>query len=157
MKIVPTDIDKRAAGGFQVLAEESSFFPVTCRFRKVVKTKEGIGHQFWLEGAREFRECFGNPANFFAGAFEYVRLATGWEYPYLGLQVMVHNSRKHQISGGYAFYPPGLSNTKDGEIRVIWANGEFTLTVFHELVHLFKRGAEEDWVEQQALKLTLGV
>lgn len=149
-------LDKRAALGFQELAKESAYFSVTCRFRRVVKTEESVKHEFWPKGMKLFQEHFGNPASFFAGVLEYIRLATGWPYPYRGLAVMVFACH-HQTSAGYAIYPPGLLNTGAGEIRVNWAEGEFTLTVIHELVHLFKKGAEEDWVEQRALMLTLGI
>lgn len=164
----PSDLDKRAAKEFQALATESPFFPVECRFRLVVRTKcaefvEGkeesytrIAHELWPKGVEEFKKYFGNGASFFAGALEYVRLATGWKYPYPGLLITVLSSKK-QTSGGVAFYPPGLSRSNKGEIRINWADGEFTLTVLHELVHLFRRGREEDWVEQQALRLTMGV
>jgi len=33
----PSDLDKRAAKGFQELANISDFFPVSCRFRRIVK------------------------------------------------------------------------------------------------------------------------
>lgn len=156
MKKEPSDLDGRAARGFQELARESAFFPVSCRFRRIVKTEESVDHKFWPKGANLFREHFGNPASFFAGALEYIRLATGWKYPCPGLEVRVLKS-KHQNSSGCALHPPGLLRNGAGEIRVNWADGEFTLTVIHELVHLFKKGVEEDWVEHRALMLTLGI
>ncbi|GAI03725.1 unnamed protein product [marine sediment metagenome] len=153
--IEPSDLDKRAAKGFQALANESSFFPVTCRFRRIVKPD--TDHVFWSKGAEEFKVHFGNAANYFAGALEYIHLATGWSYPYHDLEVVVLGS-KRRTSNGCAFYPPGLrGDPKSGEVRIFWANDEFTWTVLHELIHLFKKGMDEDWVEQQALKLTLGV
>ncbi len=150
----PSDLDKRAAKEFQELANVSGFFPVTCRFRRVIRVDERVEHGFWPTGAEEFKKHFGNAASYFAGAFEYIRLATGWRYPYPGLYVRVFNC-KGETSG--AIYPPGIRGTRDGEACVFWAKGEFTLTVLHELVHLFKKGSDEDWVEQQALKLTMGV
>ena len=157
----PSGLDKRAARGFQELANMSDFFPVTCRFRRFRKTDIGE-HVFWPAGAEEFRTHFGYAANYFAGALEYVRLATGWNYPYRSLDVIVLERRKRsglpmrpQTSSGAATV--GLHGFKSGDIHLVWANGEFTWTVFHELVHLFKKGWEEDRVEQQALRLTLGV
>lgn len=172
----PSELDIRAAKKFQALARVGAFFPVECTFKRVVKTEcvelfEGkeapytdIKHVPWLKGAEEFRQHFGIPASYFAGALEYTQAATGWVYPYSQLHIRVlSNSRR--TSGGIALYPPGLKNTKSGEIRVGWANGEFTLTVFHELIHLFKRynlktdsiDKYEPWVEQQALRLTMEV
>ncbi len=157
MKREPSELDKRAAEGFQELANVSRFFLVTCRFRRILhKADGGIDHTLWPKGVDEFRMHFGSGANYFAGALEYVRLATGWTYPYRSLDVMVLPAGRRKISGGVAM-GPGLLDPKSGENRIYWANGEFTLTVFHELVHLFKKGWEEDRVEQQALKLTLGV
>lgn len=171
----PSNLDIRVAKRFQDLAREGSFFPVECRFRLVIRTNrtesvEGkkepythIAHKSWLKGAEEFRKHFGNAANYFAGALEYVHRATGWQYPCNGLIVMIMDEKK-PTSGGFALPPPGLQGVKNrsGEIRIFWADGEFTLTVLHELVHLFKPkigGGEawEDWVEQQALELTLGI
>jgi len=147
----PSALDKRAAKGFQELANVSDFFPVTCRFRRFVKLGDQV---FWPVGAEEFRAHFGYAANYFAGALEYVRLATGWSYPYHSLDVTILKG-KRQISSGVATV--GLGGPKSGDIHLVWANGEFTWTVLHELVHLFKKGWEEDRVEQQALRLTLGV
>ncbi len=145
--------DEIAAKSFQALAKEAPFFPVTCRFRRVLRTNEETRHTLWPTSAEKFRQQFGNAANFFAGALEYVRLSTHWEYPYPELFVMVLNNKRPK-SNGFAIYPPGLLRTKSGEIRILWAKEELTLTVFHELVHLFKgRESGEDWVEQQALKL----
>ena len=171
----PSNLDIRVAKRFQELARESTFFSVECRFRLLVRTNrievvEGkeepckhIEHKFWSRGAEEFQKYFGNAANYFAGALEYVHRATGWQYPYKGLIVMIMNE-KRPTSGGFAMPPPGLQGLKNrsGEIRILWADGEFTLTVLHELVHLFKPkiGGEEereDWVERQALRLTLGI
>ena len=159
----------RAAKGFQILANEGSFFFVDCRFRKVVTSaSDGIDHIFWAKGAEEFKTYFGYAANYFAGALEYMRLATGWGYPYRSLEVTLLRGRKsRKTSSGFALCP-GLRGAKIGEIRIFWEDGEFTLTVLHELVHLFKNAwlkarfnmdikAEEDWVEQQALKLTMGL
>jgi len=162
----PSALDKRAAERFQTLANEAAFRSVECRFRRVVRTVHPIDadtgpeHGLWPQGAKEFKGHFGPAANYFAGAMEYIHLATGWKYPHPGLLVMVFNIR-WKTSGGIAIQPPGLAGTGVGEIRVFWANGEFTLTVLHELIHLFKVeiGSQfgEDWVEQQALKLTLGI
>ncbi|MBA7645330.1 hypothetical protein ES703_53085 [subsurface metagenome] len=145
----PSDLDKRAASGFQELANECSFFPVSCRFRRSTASRG-----YWLQGAEEFRRHFGYAANYFAGALEYIRLATGWNYPYRSLNVFVLKGKRRITSGSATV---GLQGPKSGEIHLGWANGEFTLTVLHELVHLFKKGWEEDRVEQQALRLTLGV
>jgi hypothetical protein len=147
----PSDLDKRAARGFQELANISDFFPVTCRFRRINKPSSRV---FWPEGAEEFRAHFGYAANYFAGAFEYIRLATGWYYPYRSLDVTILKGKRQTSSGAATV---GLHGFKSGDIHLVWANGEFTWTVLHELVHLFKKGWEEDRVEQQALRLTLGV
>lgn len=152
----PSDLDKRAAKRFQILAQEGAYFSVTCRFRKVIRTDELVEHHYWTRGAKEFRKQFGNAPDYFAGAIEYLHLMTGWKYPYPELLVTIFSS-KRRISGGLAILPPGPRNSKSGEIRICWSNGEFTTTVFHELVHLFKKGSKEDWVEQQALKLTMGI
>ncbi|GAI69134.1 unnamed protein product [marine sediment metagenome] len=146
----PSDIDKRAARGFQELANMSTFFPVSCRFRRKVKSDRG----FWPEGAEEFKKHFGYASNYFAGALEYVRLATGWLYPYRSLDATILKGKRQTSSGAATV---GLHGFKSGDIHLVWANGEFTWTVLHELVHLYKKGWEEDRVEQQALRLTLGV
>ena len=159
----PSDLDKRAAVGFQELAKQADYFPVTCRFRKPKRTLvttadedpwERVDHVFWPEGAEEFTKHFGHGASYFAGALEYVRLATGWGNPYRSLDVTVLKSRR-KISNGF-FFKYGFHG-KGPEVRIIWANGEFTLTVLHELVHVFKGAGNEQWVEEQALKLTMGV
>lgn len=130
----------------------------------VKSNTDSVEHTFWPKGAEEFRMHFGPAANFFAGALEYIRLATGWKYPYHSLDVMVFNSKK-PTSGGFAIYPPGLTGNPNGsEARIFWADGEFTMTVLHELIHLFKKtkvlpppDKYEEWVEQQALILTVGI
>ncbi|MBA7479315.1 hypothetical protein ES708_16911 [subsurface metagenome] len=147
----PSDLDKRAARGFQELANISTFFPVSCRFRRIVKPN---ARGFWLQGAEEFNKHFGYASNYFAGALEYIRLATGWSYPYHSLDVTILKGKRQTSSGAATV---GLGGPKSGDIHLVWANGEFTWTVLHELVHLFKKGWEEDRVEQQALRLTLGV
>lgn len=156
----PSELDKRASEGFQALASESAFFAVECRFRKLFRRYGRAEHPFWAKGAEEFRKHFGNGASYFAGVLEYVHLATGWAYPFKALMVVVFDGKKRRTSSGVAFRI-GLSakpiNHHAGEIRVFWANGEFTLTVLHELVHLFKKDMDEDWVEQQAVKLVMGV
>lgn len=154
MKKQPSALDKRVAQGFQELANQSHFFQVSCRFRRVIRPKgENIVHVFWPKGAEEFKAHFGSAANYFAGALEYVRLATGWHCPSRGLEVMVFDG-KGKITSGFAIHS-AFRNPKYGEIRINWANGEFTITVLHELVHLFKKGWDEERVEQEALRLTV--
>lgn len=89
MKIKPSDLDKRVAKGFQELANECAFFPVTCRFRRIVKKGDNIEHVPWPKGEQEFKIHFGQGANYFAGALEYIHLTTGWTYPYRNLDAMV--------------------------------------------------------------------
>lgn len=146
-----SDLDKRAAREFQELANSSAFFPVTCRFRKVEKSeKSGVSHVFWPKGAAEFRTHFGNAANYFGGALEYIRLATGWNYPYQGLEVIVF-PRRRRTSSGIAI----CNGSRAGEIYVFWGELEFTWTVLHELIHLFKKESEEGWVEKEAFRFMM--
>lgn len=157
MKVVPSALDLRAAEAFHIFARMDGFRVVDCRFRRLDRRPERYEHKDYVRD-EAFVQYFGNPPDYFAGAIEYVRLATGWHYPLKVLEVVVVTNGKHKVSSG-AVLPMGK---KRQEMIVSWHGSEFTLTVLHEVVHLFKPifwsdDYYEKWVEEQALKLTLGI
>lgn len=145
----PSSLDVRAAKAFVELGRVSEWFDVECRFDRLLPDHSTaiISKKLRLE----FERWFGNGPEYFAGALEYVRLATSWYYGYKHLKVKVRQmNKRRKISGGTALKPLG-------EIILDWRNGEFTLTVLHELVHLFKPMESEDWVETRAFRLLIGL
>lgn len=158
MTVVPSALDLRAAEAFHILARMDGFRPVYCRFRRFDRRPEMYEHKDYARD-EAFGSYFGNAPDYFAGAIEYVRLATGWHYSLKVLDVVVVTNGRRKVSQGTVFQ----MGKNRGEMIISWHGGEFTLTVLHEIVHLFRPvfwgGDEyhEKWVEEQALKLTLGI
>ena len=178
MRRQPSRLDYQAAGHFAALARTAAFFDVLCRFGQMQTTgrgrSKGRHRQGSLLGRAEFEEYFGNAPDYFAGAVEYVRLATGWVYPRPALRVTLHLVRDIDgVSSGVVLNCP---RTRPGEIFLSWRDQEFTVTVLHELVHIFRpsdynkpnsraiglasaeeRMREEAWAEAQAQRLVKGL
>ena len=152
-------IDYRAIDAFQELANLCDFRPVECIFKQWVSDSDKA---LWPQGKTRWGQIFGNAPNYFAGAVEYIRLATGWYIPdFRSLEVEVVKARNgRRVSTGLS-----ASTGKRKKVWVVWAEHEVTLTVLHELIHLFKPqphcgGRDEDferWVENQASKLLMGI
>lgn len=157
MNGVPSALDLRASEAFHILARMDGFRVVECKFRKLDHRPDMYEDKDYTHDGG-FAGYFGNAPDYFAGAIEYVRLATGWHYPLKSLEVVVVTNGRRKVSSG-AVVAMGEHRTK---MIVNWHGSEFTLTVLHEIVHLFKptvMGDDyyEQWVEEQALKLTLGI
>lgn len=146
----PSSLDMRVARHFQSLAPRSRNFSLTCEFCSFYHPlPDQLEHRAWAKGKEAFQHYFGNATDYFIGACEYINLKTGWSIP-KAIKVVVLNGVARKVCGGIALKTLN-------EIKIRWTNSEFTLTVFHELIHLFKKEWSEAQVEQKALELMLGL
>ncbi len=164
----PSKLDVSAARHFSTLAKDGSLVPVECRFG-VMFTGVNDGHKFqdrnsWPNGPVEFERFFGDVTGYFEGALNYVAKAINCQFPRPSLEVIIHSEDNlDKASTGIAL--TGLPLSRAGKIYLTWRNAEFTLTVLHELVHLFRPPCsgvlafteqvkrEEKLVETKALEL----
>ena len=148
--------DQQAARALVELSHNAGIFPIVRTYFT------NADHQEWPEGQLAFNAFFGQSRDFFKGAIEYIRLATGWGFPWR--QVVVQVSDLHRgdgISGGWC----ARTGTHPLWMTVFWDDLEFLEAVLHETVHLFWPGSthlrwlprSEEWTEAQAVRLAEGL
>ncbi len=152
----PSASDKRAAQALLELSRNTGIFPIVRTYFT------NAGDEEWPEGHLAFNGFFGQSRNFFQGAIEYVRLATGWGFPVYQVVVQVKDRRRGDgISGGWC----ARLGQKQEWMTIFWDDLEFLETVMHETVHLFWPGSahlrwpprSEEWIEAQAVRLAEGL